>query len=150
MSYNLPLINPGISERSQNQKNNAIVNITFPTSLGVLAGYVGASGISTRIVGESIKGNVLIENNWENFGVQYMWESDHIPYVPGGTDRLELIFDTMWANVSYYLRPRGIKKLLSVSGRAIRAFRLEVWRSFLSKEAMIELFMCIPQNTVHD
>jgi len=54
MSYNLLLINPGISERSQNQKINAIVNITFPTSLGVLAGYVGASGISTRIVDEQI------------------------------------------------------------------------------------------------
>ena len=62
---------------------------------------------------ESMKGNVLVKNNWENFGVQYMWESDDIPYVPEGTDRLELIFDTMWANVSYYLRPRGIKKLFT-------------------------------------
>ena len=54
MSSNILLINPSVSEKSQSQKINAIVNITFPTSLGVLAGYVGASGVRTRIVDEQI------------------------------------------------------------------------------------------------
>jgi anaerobic magnesium-protoporphyrin IX monomethyl ester cyclase len=56
---------------------------------------------------------ILIRKNWENFGVQYMWENDDIPYVPDGNDRLELIFDTMFANLSYYLNPHGIMKLLT-------------------------------------
>lgn len=59
------------------------------------------------------KGNVLIKGNWENFGVQYMWESDDIPYVPEGNDRVELIFDTMWANLSYYLSFSGLKRLFT-------------------------------------
>ncbi|MEW6602007.1 MAG: radical SAM protein, partial [Nitrospirota bacterium] len=49
------------------------------------------------------EGKVLVKGDWENFGVQYMWESDDVPYVPDGNDRIELIFDTMWANLSYYL-----------------------------------------------
>lgn len=59
------------------------------------------------------KGNILIKGDWENFGVQYMWESDDIPYVPEGNDRVELIFDTMWANLSYYLSFSGLKRLLT-------------------------------------
>lgn len=54
---------------------------------------------------------VYIKNNWENFGVQYMWEGDDIPYVPDGNDRLELIFDTMFANLSYYLSIWGLRKI---------------------------------------
>jgi radical SAM superfamily enzyme YgiQ (UPF0313 family) len=57
-------------------------------------------------------GKVLIRPDWANFGVQYMWEGDDIPYVPDGNDRLELIFDTMFANFSYYLSYTGIKKTL--------------------------------------
>lgn len=62
---------------------------------------------------ESPKGKVLVKGNWENFGVQYMWESDDIPYVPEGNDRIELIFDTMWANLSYYLSFSGLKRLFT-------------------------------------
>lgn len=62
---------------------------------------------------EFSKGNILIKENWENFGVQYMWESDDIPYVPESSDRIELIFDTMWANFSYYVSIRGIIKMLT-------------------------------------
>lgn len=61
------------------------------------------------------EGKILIKGNWENFGVQYMWESDDIPYVPDGNDRIELIFDTMWANLSYYLSFRGLKLLVTQS-----------------------------------
>lgn len=69
------------------------------------------------------QGKVLIKGDWENFGVQYMWEADDIPYVPDGNDRIELIFDTMFANLSYYLSLRGIKMLLTQSvagGNVIR------------------------------
>ena len=44
-----------------------------------------------------------------------MWESDDIPYVPEGNDRIELIFDTMWANLSYYLSFSGLKLLFTQS-----------------------------------
>jgi anaerobic magnesium-protoporphyrin IX monomethyl ester cyclase len=60
-------------------------------------------------------GKILVKGDWENFGVQYMWESDDIPYVPDGNDRIELIFDTMYANLSYYLSYRGLKLLLTQS-----------------------------------
>jgi len=56
---------------------------------------------------------ILIKENWSNFGVQYMWESDDIPYVPDESDRVELIWDTMYANLSYFLTPKIIWKLLS-------------------------------------
>lgn len=59
------------------------------------------------------KGKILVKNNWENFGVQYMWESDDIPYVPDADNRLKLIFDTMFANLSYYLSLGGIKRLFT-------------------------------------
>ncbi|MFQ5753058.1 MAG: B12-binding domain-containing radical SAM protein, partial [bacterium] len=59
------------------------------------------------------KGNIYIKGNWENFGVQYMWEGDDIPYAPEGNDRIELIFDTMWANLTCYLSFKGIKNLLT-------------------------------------
>jgi len=59
------------------------------------------------------KGNVLIKRDWENFGVQYMWESDDIPFVPEGNDRIELIFDTMWANFSFYLSPKGVRNMIT-------------------------------------
>jgi anaerobic magnesium-protoporphyrin IX monomethyl ester cyclase len=61
------------------------------------------------------QGKILVKRDWENFGVQYMWESDDIPYVPDGNDRLELIFDTMFANLSFYLSLRGLKLLFTQS-----------------------------------
>lgn len=57
-------------------------------------------------------GKILIKGTWENFGVQYLWEGDDIPYVPDESKRLELIFDTMYANMSFYLSPKGICKLI--------------------------------------
>ena len=58
---------------------------------------------------------VLFKEDWENFAVQYMWEGDDIPYVPDGNNRYELIFDTMFANLSYYLSINGIKRMLKSS-----------------------------------
>jgi len=62
---------------------------------------------------ESPRGNVLVKGRWENFGVQYMWEGDDIPYVPEGSDRLGLIYDTMTANLRSYLSPKGIWRMLT-------------------------------------
>lgn len=88
------------------------------------------------------KGNVLIKDNWENFGVQYMWESDDIPYVPEGNDRIELIFDTMWANLSYYLSMRGIKNLLTAKYAAGNVVKLKGrwYLSFGELKKMFNLF----------
>ena len=49
-AFQYALDNPAVSQKSQNRKINAIVNIGFPTSPGVLAGYVGASGFGTKIL----------------------------------------------------------------------------------------------------
>ncbi|MBI5635047.1 MAG: B12-binding domain-containing radical SAM protein [Nitrospirae bacterium] len=88
------------------------------------------------------KGHVLIKKNWENFGVQYMWESDDIPYVPEGNERIELIFDTMWANLSYYLGFRGIKNLLTAKYAAGNVVKLQSrwYLSFQEIRKMADLF----------
>jgi hypothetical protein len=56
--------------------------------------------------------------NWENFNVQYYVFSDNIPYVPSTTGKFSLIFDTMWANIRFHLRPRIIKTILFKSDHA--------------------------------
>ncbi|HAE43123.1 MAG TPA: hypothetical protein DCG34_09440 [Clostridiales bacterium] len=86
---------------------------------------------------------ILIRNEWENFGVQYMWESDDIPYVPDGNDRLELIYDTMWANISFYLSPSGLRKLISQKYAGGNVIKLQHRWYLSTKELkkMIELFI---------
>ncbi|MBN2452679.1 MAG: radical SAM protein [Candidatus Omnitrophica bacterium] len=61
------------------------------------------------------RGEVVIKKDWENFAVQYMWEGDDLPYVPKGNDRYGLMFDTMYANLSFYLSVKGIKRILKSS-----------------------------------
>lgn len=61
------------------------------------------------------RGEILFKKDWENFAVQYMWESDDMPYVPKGNNVYELIFDTMLANLSFYLSFKGIKRMLRSS-----------------------------------
>jgi|GEM_PF-3161020 len=62
-----------------------------------------------------------VHPGWLNFSVPYMWENDDILYVPTGTDKYELIFTTMLANLWFYLRPRGWLKMLtkSVAGGSV-------------------------------
>ncbi|SPQ00019.1 conserved hypothetical protein [Candidatus Sulfobium mesophilum] len=88
------------------------------------------------------KGNVLIKKNWENFGVQYMWESDDIPFVPEGNDRIELIFDTMWANLSYYMSFRGLKNLFTAkyAGGNVIKLKTKWYFSFSELKKMAALF----------
>ena len=85
------------------------------------------------------QGKVLIKDNWENFGVQYLWEGDDIPYVPDESNRYELIFDTMSANLSSYVSWSGIKRLLTASHAGGNVVKLsdrwyfspfQVWRMF--------------------
>jgi len=91
---------------------------------------------------EHPKGKVLVKNDWENFGVQYMWESDDIPYVPDGNSRIELIFDTMWANLSYYLSLRGIKNLFTskYAGGNVVKLKKRWYLSFTELKKMSNLF----------
>lgn len=58
---------------------------------------------------------VEVLEGWLNFSVQYMWENDDIPYVPEGTDKYELILTTMFANLWYYLCPKGLRKMFTKS-----------------------------------
>jgi radical SAM superfamily enzyme YgiQ (UPF0313 family) len=63
----------------------------------------------------SREGKICVRKDWENFAVQYMWEGDDLAYVPDGTNRYELMFDTMFANLSFYLNPRNIARMFSSS-----------------------------------
>lgn len=68
----------------------------------------------TPVYNELIKqGQITVKEDWHNFSVQYMWEGDDIPYVPENTDKYELMFTTMFANLYFYLRPSGIIKMLT-------------------------------------
>ena len=89
------------------------------------------------------KGRILIKQNWENFGVQYMWESDDIPYVPEGNDRIELIFDTMWANFAYYLGFSGLKKLFTsrYAGGNVIKLKTRWYLSPAELKKMVDLFL---------
>lgn len=58
---------------------------------------------------------LCVKEGWGNFAVQYMWEGDDLPYVPDNTNRYELMFDTMFANLSFYLSFSGIKRMLKSS-----------------------------------
>ena len=71
------------------------------------------------------KGKIIIKENWMNFGVQFLWESDDIPYVPDESDRLELIWDTMYANISRYIGLKPLWKLLTspVTGGKVIALK---------------------------
>lgn len=68
---------------------------------------------------------LLVKGRWENFGVQYMWEGDDIPYVPPGESRLQLIWDTMYANLSYYMGLGGIKRMLTARYAGGNVIKLE-------------------------
>jgi len=59
------------------------------------------------------EGKVHVDKDWSNFSVQYMWEGDNLPYVPDGTNRYALMCVTMLANLWFYLRPSGFKKMLT-------------------------------------
>ncbi|MFC1620969.1 B12-binding domain-containing radical SAM protein [Candidatus Omnitrophota bacterium] len=61
------------------------------------------------------KNELFIKKDWENFAVQYMWESNDLPYVPKNNDTYELIFDTMLANLSFYLSFKGIRRAIKNS-----------------------------------
>ncbi len=54
-----------------------------------------------------------IREGWSNFNVQSYMFQDDIPYVPRGTDKNELIYDTFMANLKFYLRIRTLAKLFA-------------------------------------
>lgn len=80
-----------------------------------------------------------IRNDWENFAVQYMWEGDDLPYLPENTNRYELMFDTMFANLSFYLSFNGIKRMLKSSFAGGNVITLRD-RWYLSLKTMYRLF----------
>jgi radical SAM superfamily enzyme YgiQ (UPF0313 family) len=47
---------------------------------------------------------LFIGDEWKNFNVQYYLFGDDLPYVPADTGKFTLMFDTMWANLRFYLR----------------------------------------------
>ncbi|MHB9073492.1 MAG: B12-binding domain-containing radical SAM protein [Desulfobaccales bacterium] len=99
----------------------------------------------TPVYNELIKENkILIKENWENFSVQYMWQGDDLPYVPDGTDKYELMFHTMLANLWFYLRPSGIRKLFTKSaagGNVIFLRRKWYFSRFLFKIMLVSFYL---------
>ncbi|MCM8761094.1 MAG: B12-binding domain-containing radical SAM protein [Candidatus Omnitrophica bacterium] len=53
-----------------------------------------------------------IHENWTNCCNQYYLQGDDLPYVPEGTRGVDLIFDTIFANIAFYLRPKILYKTL--------------------------------------
>ena len=97
---------------------------------------------------ENPKGKVRKKGNWENFGVQYMWESDDIPYVPETSHRIELIFDTMWANLSYYISLSGIKRLFTqkVAGGNVIKLKNKWYLSFSEAFKLFSAFLYLTKR----
>ncbi|HPP88455.1 MAG TPA: radical SAM protein, partial [bacterium] len=56
------------------------------------------------------EGRLNKKENYYNFNVQYYLFGNDIPYVPKGADKFELIFDTMWANIRFYLSIKKLKR----------------------------------------
>ncbi len=86
------------------------------------------------------EGKIHIKKNWENFAVQYMWEGDELPFVPDNTNRYELMFDTMYANLSFYLSFNGIKRMLSSSFAGGNVVNLKK-RWYLSPKILWDFFL---------
>ena len=88
------------------------------------------------------EGKVLIKKDWANFAVQYMWEGDDIPYVPDGNNRYELMFDTMFANLSFYLSFSGIMRLIKspVAGGNVIKLSEKWYLSPVEVKKMIDVF----------
>lgn len=57
--------------------------------------------------------NVL--EDWSNCSNQHYMISDNIPYAPVGTSNIELIYDTLVANLLFTLRPKILFKILFTS-----------------------------------
>jgi radical SAM superfamily enzyme YgiQ (UPF0313 family) len=81
---------------------------------------------------------ITVRKNWANFAVQYMWEGDDIPYVPDGTNRYELMFDTMYANLSFYLSFAGLKRMLRSSFAGGNVVKLS-GRWYLQPKAVLRM-----------
>ena len=82
---------------------------------------------------------LTIKKDWENFAVQYMWEGDYLPYIPEGSTNYGLMFDAMFANLSYYLSLSGIKGMLKSSFAGGNVITLQKgW--FFSPKTIYRLF----------
>lgn len=101
----------------------------------------------TPIYGSLISENkILIKKDWENFSVQFMWAGDDLPYVPDGTDKYELMFFAMLANLWFYIRPSGIIKLLTKSaagGNVIFLQKKWYFSGFLFKVLRVGVYLII-------
>ena len=94
---------------------------------------------------------ILIKENWENFSVQFMWGGDDLPYVPYGTDKYELMFFTMLANLWFYIKPSGIIKLLTKSaagGNVIYLQKRWYFSKFLFKILRVGYYLIVRFMTV--
>jgi hypothetical protein len=59
------------------------------------------------------EGRLNIFQDWSNCSNQHYLQASTIPYAPKGTQRAELIKDTLTANLLFNIRPQIIKKILT-------------------------------------
>ncbi|MBN1384702.1 MAG: cobalamin-dependent protein [Elusimicrobia bacterium] len=62
-----------------------------------------------------LEGRLNALEDWSNCSNQHYMQSDNIPYSPVGTSQIELIYDTLMANLSFSLRPKILIKIFFTS-----------------------------------
>lgn len=134
----------GLPHETNTDRWNAIKTVsTLPLAsvrFNTLTPYPGTP-IYDKLLKED---KLLIKENWENFSVQYMWEGDDLPYVPEGTDPYELLFFTMFANLWFYLRPKGLWKIFTQSaagGNVIALRKKWYFTGFLFKIMRVGFYL---------
>ncbi|MDD4899314.1 MAG: radical SAM protein [Candidatus Omnitrophica bacterium] len=78
-----------------------------------------------------------VSQEWKNFNVQYYLFGDDIPYIPASSGRYALIFDTMMANLKFYLRPKIIWTIIfktDITGGGVLSLqkRRNILRTYLN------------------
>ena len=79
---------------------------------------------------------LLTLNDWSNYSNQNYLISDSIPYAPIGTKRIELVYDTLVANLAFNLRPKTLIKTFFTSPLSVGAVLSLPKKWFLSPKTL--------------
>ncbi len=85
------------------------------------------------------EGRLNIAPDWQNFNVQYYLYGDDIPYYPSTSRKYSVLFDTMWANMRFFLLPKNLYNAIFKTDRiggAISIRGRSRWKSLLTVTAL--------------
>jgi len=91
---------------------------------------------------------LFIKGKYENFSVQYYIESDDLPYSLPEQEKTKVIFDTFYANLSFYLRPRILFKNLFNKSFAGHAISLDTKHPFLMIKNGLMLYLLLTRRFI--